>query len=204
MLKKNLFGFTLAELLIALAILGVIATFTIPKILQAQSDSRKSAIVKETAATIASLYQEYKTNNTVTGTTSMGTIMLAIEPKMNYIKRISPAIWSNAFDDPLGDPWTDGGECSNTVRCYILPSGALLTVGGSGIAFGGTSSTNAVRFLIDVDGGYNGDRSNSIWFFLYYNGRVTHYGSGISADTTSQGGDVYQPNAAYDPPWFSW
>lgn len=43
-------GFTLAELLIALTILGVIATFTIPKILSSQQDGKLKAIAKETAA----------------------------------------------------------------------------------------------------------------------------------------------------------
>lgn len=38
--QPGYFGFTLAELLIALGILGVIATFTIPKILSAQQDSK--------------------------------------------------------------------------------------------------------------------------------------------------------------------
>ena len=37
-------GFTLAELLIALVTLGVIATFTIPKILDSSSDSKLDAI----------------------------------------------------------------------------------------------------------------------------------------------------------------
>ena len=42
-------GFTLAELLIALTILGVIAIFTIPKVLQSQQDTRYSAAAKEVA-----------------------------------------------------------------------------------------------------------------------------------------------------------
>ena len=46
-------AFTLAELLISLAILGVIATFTIPKILGASQISQKNAIFKESIATIA-------------------------------------------------------------------------------------------------------------------------------------------------------
>lgn len=45
-------GFTLAELLISLAILGVIATFTIPKILNSQQDGSKKAIFRETLAAL--------------------------------------------------------------------------------------------------------------------------------------------------------
>lgn len=47
-IKCSLYGFTLSELLIALAILGVIATFTIPKILVAQQEQKKLAVMKET------------------------------------------------------------------------------------------------------------------------------------------------------------
>lgn len=47
-------AFTLAELLIALVILGVIATFTIPKVLTAQQNAQRAAVFREV---IASLYQ---------------------------------------------------------------------------------------------------------------------------------------------------
>ncbi len=50
-------GFTLAELLIALALLGVIATFTIPKVLQANTDAKYNAEAKETIQMIANAYQ---------------------------------------------------------------------------------------------------------------------------------------------------
>ncbi len=45
-------GFTLAELLSALVILGIIASFTIPKILNGQQDGRRIAVFKETIAAI--------------------------------------------------------------------------------------------------------------------------------------------------------
>lgn len=46
-------GFTLAELLISLAILGLIATFTIPKIMSAQQNNEYSAIAQEDIATLS-------------------------------------------------------------------------------------------------------------------------------------------------------
>ena len=46
-------GFTLAELLIALGILGVIATFTIPKVLQTNQNAQWQATGKEAIAMIS-------------------------------------------------------------------------------------------------------------------------------------------------------
>ena len=66
-------GFTLAELLIALAILGVIATFAIPKVLNSQQDGKLNAIGKETAAALSEAYQVYRLNSTVTTACVAGT-----------------------------------------------------------------------------------------------------------------------------------
>lgn len=46
-------GFTLAELLIALLILGEIATFTIPKILSSSQNGRKKVVLKETISVLS-------------------------------------------------------------------------------------------------------------------------------------------------------
>jgi len=49
-------GFTLVELLTALLILSVIATFTIPKILSSQQNAKRKAILKETYATLSQIH----------------------------------------------------------------------------------------------------------------------------------------------------
>lgn len=66
-------GFTLSELLVALAILGVIATFTIPKVLEGSNSSRYNAIVEEAAASLSAIYHA---EFVLTGnrTTSMGAL----------------------------------------------------------------------------------------------------------------------------------
>lgn len=58
MSKKLLSGFTLAELLIALAILGVISAFAIPKILSAQQNEKKEAVTRETLGTIMAILHQ--------------------------------------------------------------------------------------------------------------------------------------------------
>ena len=59
-------GFTLAEVLIALALLGVVAAFTIPKVLQASNGADNIAKVKEVAGTLESSWYNKKLQGTLT------------------------------------------------------------------------------------------------------------------------------------------
>lgn len=85
MFRKILNGFTLAELLIALAILGVIATFTIPKILGTQQDGRNNAIAKEIAGTMATALESLR----LSGELDQNTNIAHLTPYLNYAKIIT-------------------------------------------------------------------------------------------------------------------
>jgi prepilin-type N-terminal cleavage/methylation domain-containing protein len=75
-------AFTLAELLIALGILGVIATFTIPKVLVSQQNGKRVAVFRETVAAInAAGYQGIITGQLTT--TNHGTYLM---DHLNVIK----------------------------------------------------------------------------------------------------------------------
>ena len=99
-------GFTLAELLIALTILGVIATFTIPKILHSQDNAQRAAVFKETIAA----YSQIVYTGVISGDIVQGNCPSCgsneypfndyVETKINYIEQCSQAIpdgcWVNA------------------------------------------------------------------------------------------------------------
>lgn len=186
--KPEIRGFTLVELLISLAILGEIATFTIPKVISSQQNGQNNAKTKEAFATVASAYQLYAMNNVLTSNTSIS----SLTQYMNYIKVDS----TSTLDGSLND--SSSYSCSSRV-CLKLHSGATLAFGSVG-SFGGSNTTNMQWFLVDPDGAYQGN-SSSIWGILYYNGRVTTWGQ--MAPNSQDGGGTYNPGN-YDPSWFSW
>jgi prepilin-type N-terminal cleavage/methylation domain-containing protein len=188
---KSRKGFTLAEILIALAILSVIATFTIPKIISNQQDGRNNAIVKETAATMVAAFQQHQQLGLLT--TSMNAS--ALFPYINYLK-----IDTTSLLDGLQ---TQGSVTCTSRPCIALPNGAIIYPGVG--VFSGTNTTNAIHFYIDPDGQYSGTTNGpgkSVGMFLYYNGRITTYGT-ADVGTLYAGGTIVA-TPAYDPPWFSW
>lgn len=161
-------GFTLAELLIALAILGVIATFTIPKVLQASGNGQNTAIAKEAASMVSGAFQAYQLDNSLASGTTAG----AFTSYLNYVSVDTATSYteSHASDSALN-------ACSATLRCLKLHNGGILQY-DTAMSFGGTSTTNAIYFNLDPDA--NGTRGR-ITFCQFYNGRLTTGG----ADTTN-------------------
>ena len=193
-------GFTLTELLIALGILGVIATFTIPKILSAQSSAQDIAATKEAAAMVAGALQAYQARGSVTTSTGMKDLT----PYMNYVKVDT----RTTIDAAQGLTTVTCGGSSGSVqfRCLELHSGAklLYTVGET---FGGTANTNAIYFYVDPDGRSTGTNKSPV-FFIYANGRLTTWGNILNNTqvmyTVDSTYDTYSANPARDPSWFRW
>ncbi len=192
-------GFTLAELLIALLILGVIATFTIPKILQSQQSGQYNSMAKETIAMISGAYQAYKLNNIVSANTAQSDLT----QYMNYVKVDS----TSDIDDNPND--ANGLACAGQ-GCLRLHTGGVLwypTSNGWGTKFGGTAVTNALYFQFDPDGlnlntsGADGPgKGLEIW--IYSNGMVR---TAANLESNSCNNDFCNgPLANGDPSWFSW
>ena len=153
-------GFTLAELLIALVILGVIATFTIPKVLVTQQNQRSVAIAKEDMAALSGAYQMMQQQ----GTLSAATVPADLFAYINYVRVDSTTVVDN-------DPASGGGteQCGNPYACIRMHNGSIIVADGAN--FGGTATNNAIYWDIDPDGGVNGQLS--VEPELHYGGRIT-------------------------------
>lgn len=187
-------AFTLAELLIALAILGVIATFTIPKVLSSQQNGQYNAIAKESAAAISQAYQTYALQNAITS----GFSLADLDSYLNYVS-LDP---TSKIDSYPSDTFRD---CT-AMKCYRMANGSVIGL-DDGQTLGATDDLAVTYFFVDPDGQYSnttGGPGKSVVFFMYKNGRITSHG-GLTPDSHDVWGIVYPgPDPDKDPSWFSW
>jgi prepilin-type N-terminal cleavage/methylation domain-containing protein len=184
-------GFTLAELLIALAILGVIATFTIPKILTATGTAQIKAVAKETASSISAAYRNYSADRPVLATTGLATAGILSE--VNYVS----ASTATAALTGLPQNCTAG-----TYSCILFHSGAILQYVDAN-QFGGTANTNYVVFNVDPDGTKGTSTGDIVTFMLLANGRITDISKAPAGATT--GGTIAATDyVATTPAWYTW
>lgn len=192
-------GFTLSELLIALGILGVIATFTIPKILESSQDEKYNSIAKEGASMIAGAYQTYKVNVPA----SAGMHLAYLTAYINYIATDNTTLIDTEANQ------SGSLDCANAINlCLKLHNGAILMMPSNGTArsFGGTAYTNAMPFWIDPNGkldNNSGSVGKTVRFHLYYDGKIRTWGT-MENNTTDSSGSYGAPIAVRDPSWFSW
>jgi prepilin-type N-terminal cleavage/methylation domain-containing protein len=197
-------GFTLAELLIALAILGELATFTIPKILSAQQHGQNITAAKETIAMVAGAYQAARLAGVVSTTTKASDL----SPYMNYVSLDSTTVID-------GSPTVASYTCTNGGGnpCIRLHNGSILMFrDAGGMGFGGTATTNGIVFMFDPNGKQDiattaDGPGKSIRFVLYYDGGITTVGN-VRPNSCWTGGGApvcgNYPDATLDPSWFSW
>jgi prepilin-type N-terminal cleavage/methylation domain-containing protein len=188
-------GFTLAELLIALLIIGEIAAFTIPKILSAQQKNSYNASAKEVAGILGSAWANYSMSNTISASTQAG----ALTSYFNYVKVSTSGTIDNVYR------WGTI-SCTASQPCYFLHNGGVLHHRDQ---FGGTSTTHALVYDFDPDGAVTDGTTNgpgkSVQFVIFYNGRLTSRGTvnySIYACSTSCA--TWGADTTADPPWFSW
>ena len=187
-------GFTLAELLIALVILGVIATFTIPKVLQIQRNYAYTSAYKETMGAISQAYQLYIQQNGY----NTGMNAADLTPYLNFVAHTT----IGSID---ADPGGTNNFCNWSGSCLKLHNGATLLDGGN--TFGAVNSQNFVSYIFDPDGVYSGTTNGTgkaLDIDLYYNGRVNSAMERLGTDTTYVFGIPLHYGASTQPDWFSW
>jgi len=180
-------GFTLAELLIALAILGVIATFTIPKIINAQSNGQNTAIAKEAASMVSTAFTTYTLNSTLTTGTTAG----ALTQYMNYVATDTATSYVGTGGTPLS-------ACSSTLICLKLHNGGIMQF-STAQSFAGSGAANGI--VVDVDPDGNGTQG-AVSFIQFYGGRLTTIGQNAGNPTATGAGVA---NVGTDPAYIqSW
>ena len=187
--KTSKRGFTLAEVLISLAIFGVILTVVIPKIVTNQRNQTYNSNFQEFTGALATAYQKYQIDHDFQVSNAFGTYSLT--PYLNYVG-VDTASSLNV--------WFGSIACSGGAPCYKLHSGAIIRPRPCGIS--GSTSLNAVDLLYDPSGVYEAGKNDAVYIFLYRSGQITSYGY-IQANTVNVCG-TYNPTPSYDPSWLLW
>jgi prepilin-type N-terminal cleavage/methylation domain-containing protein len=193
-------GFTLAELLISLALLGVIATFTVPKVLNAQQISKNKSIGKEAAAAISEAYAAYKLNNAPNDLTSP----FHLAPYLNYVTIHTSGTINQGGGTNLCSGF--GGNANG----YRLHNGAVLAVYNTNFRFGGTTNTHAIIFVLDPDGSCQSTMDTTyhpVYLYLYYDGKIRDRENIVPDTQTYWGAGVVSHNPVppgHDTNWFNW
>ena len=186
-------GFTLAELLIALSVLSVIATFTIPKVLTSTRVDTYNAMAKEAASTITSAYQLYRVDRNVTAAFNATELL----PYLSTIKWDTTSVVQDSENN--SPPFTR--NCSDGYRnCYQVSNGGILVL-FSGNNFGSVDPRNFIWIQFDPDGS---GPAYSITFKLYMNGRILSQAQMVGGGSTYGWGSTSADYAcpACDPSWW--
>lgn len=190
---KPSLGFTLAELLIALLILGEIATFAIPKIITAQANGRYNTAAHEVAGMISGAFQQAQMNGAISSSSTAG----ILSQYMNYV-----SVDNSSQIDNINGQTTS--SCSGDGPCLVLHNGGKLLLWNH--SFAGANTTNCLMFQFDPDGvvtdGTTNGPGKAVKFALYYNGLLTSRANVLTGSADSGGG--YPADATTDPSWFRW
>ncbi len=168
-------GFTLAELLISLGILGVISVFTIPKIVLSigNNEIKRNFKVAYTAL-YGAHYQAWVKREYTTTTGEYFTLL----PKFNYLRSaldVGPDLWPPPYD---GGVATYGG--------VMLHNGTVLALPDAGAC--GSGNCNIRTFYLDANGPELPNTDGQDRFLFRFN---------VGTQVVNYGGRDYKPGEIY-------
>jgi type II secretory pathway pseudopilin PulG len=179
--------------------LGLIATFTIPKVLQVQQDKSFNSKAKEAMSTLTQAYQKYKLENL----TALNIGIQDLTPYMNYVQVDS----GTSIDDMYNRSTTPRvcGSAAN-LNCIALHNGAIIYY-DTNHRFNGTSTTHVIDLIFDPDGKLTDAATTtgpgkSLNIILYYNGMLRTRQT-MESNSCGSWSCPFGP-ANQDPPWFGW
>jgi prepilin-type N-terminal cleavage/methylation domain-containing protein len=142
-------GFTLSELMIAVALMALIATFTLPKVFVKTTEEQKKAVGTEVITSLHNaLYQGWQ-EDMLNQSSTYQQVGDYLAGKLN-ITRDCPV------GRPAGECVTGHPEFGTGYRVFVLPNGAWVSL--SAVNWGGWSN---YKLLVD----YNGSKSPNIGSF---------------------------------------
>jgi prepilin-type N-terminal cleavage/methylation domain-containing protein len=165
-------GFSIVELLITLAIMGLLAVFTIPPLFQvpaSRSNTKYTTMAKDVTLMVVSAYERYKLVNP---SVSPNMTFSHLTPYLNYLQLDLSN--SSRVDGPLSGSWKTGSQTCGTQfvgtnRCYPLHNGGVIWICDL-YSFGGiNTTTNAIWFNFDPDGS---GPAEALQIWLTYGGRI--------------------------------
>ncbi len=181
-------GFTLAELLIALALLGVIAAFTIPKVIQASGNKEAVAKVREAVATMEQAWYGVKMQNLyVPGQTYYQNIITSLNTLNQGVGAANAGVGAPLANLPSGSPSPHpciqaGGV--NLTGWVQFANGVVITGLTSGPSIPSDLNTQTQNYVLCID--YNGsalpNSPGADIFYGNFNSSGAFNGSGPSAN----------------------
>jgi type II secretory pathway pseudopilin PulG len=172
-------GYSLAELIIAMAVLGLVAAMVVPSILANVGTQQNQTLANDAKLLVSGAFADYEL---ATLNVPSSFALPQLETYLPFAKNLSAA-GENVLIDcppqgtalPLGctgtAPRTASLTAANPAYTVLrLKSGALLVYPKTW-TFAGTSTLNALPFVVDPNGKQN-QGSDSVEYWLYTNGTV--------------------------------
>lgn len=168
MIKKDNTGFTLAETLITLGIIGIVAAMTIPTLMAKLKNDRESAILKEDYSILQQMMKMANEEGAM-GSIVVGNNIDEMKEWFNtyflpYIKTTNVCYdkwgcWSRNVKKANGEKYTNNTACGAVTVSFVLYNGSYVCMDDfGGFRFGVKTKGQTIGILVDV----NGDKQPNI------------------------------------------